>query len=406
MLECLERKQNYIVLSRSDRLSKEFIQEAIAPHVRAMGAVAQFVDAPLTKSAIYKHEVIFGNGSRIIALPASPDTARSYEGNVLLDEFAFHRDARRIYEAIEPTITRGYNLAIISTPNSQQGTYYQLAKESGLVDGHAYSNRWSAHKTDIHEAILQGFCDRNGKPLNAGELRDACLDDEMWQQEYCCTFLSTATQWISPELFSENVSAEASAGEPDPAYRNLYAGWDIARNRNFSVIWIMELLGDVSITRGVIEMRDVRTPDQMNIARALMPQIQRMVIDKTGMGLAIFEQLETEYGSHRIEGVHFTLQAKQELAVLGKRRMEERRTRIPDTDIVRNSFRSVKKIVTATGQMRFDAEHDEKFGHADHWWSFCLAESAHAGQVSEDIFVYQEDVQISEDLDRLDSLDY
>jgi hypothetical protein len=31
----------------------------------------------------------------------------------------------------------------------------------------------------------------------------------------------------------------------------------------------------------------------------------------------------------------------------------------------RNSFRSVKKTVTATGQARFDAEHDEKFGHAD-----------------------------------------
>jgi len=36
----------------------------------------------------------------------------------------------------------------------------------------------------------------------------------------------------------------------------------------------------------------------------------------------------------------------------------------------------VKKTVTATGQARFDVEHDAKYGHADHWWAYCLAESA------------------------------
>src|SRR5262249_43569944 len=44
----------------------------------------------------------------IIALTANPDSARSTEGDVILDEFAFHLDARKIYEAIEPSITRGF----------------------------------------------------------------------------------------------------------------------------------------------------------------------------------------------------------------------------------------------------------------------------------------------------------
>jgi phage FluMu gp28-like protein len=92
------------------------------------------------------------------------------------------------------------------------------------------------------------------------------------------------------------------------------------------------------------------------------------------MGLTIFEQLDREFPG-KVEGVLFTRAIKEALAVRGKRRMEEKKVRLPDTDLIRNSFRSVKKMVTDTGQARFDAAHDERHGHADHWWAYCLAES-------------------------------
>ena len=46
----------------------------------------------------------------------------------------------------------------------------------------------------------------------------------------------------------------------------MYAGWDVARNRDLSVIWLLELVGDVTWTRGVIEMRNLPTPDQVRQA--------------------------------------------------------------------------------------------------------------------------------------------
>jgi phage FluMu gp28-like protein len=379
VLSCLESKRNFIVLSRGERQSKEFVRESVAPHVRAAGLVAEYFDEPFEGTTIFKTGVEFGNGSRVIALPANPETARSYEGDILLDEFAFHLDARRIYEAIAPSIARGYNLRVISTPNGQQGAYYELAKEAGLVDGVASSTRWSPHKCDIFEAIQQGCSDRFGTPLDAGTLRRDCLDEEMWLQEYCCAFLAIASQWIPPELFAQAISDDASMGsdgEPDPQFTNLFAGWDIARNRDLSVVWFMQQVGDVSVTRGVKEMRNVPTPEQTRIVSAVMPRIRRICMDKSGMGLAMFEWMEEKFGKSRVEGVLFTLQAKEALATHGKRRMEEHRVRIPESDTIRHSFRSVKKTVTATGQARFDAEHDEKYGHADHFWSFCLAENA------------------------------
>ena len=68
--------------------------------------------------------------------------------------------------------------------------------------------------------------------------------------------------------------------------------------------------------------------------------------------------------------------AKEAMAVLAKRRMEEAKVRLPDSNAVRQAFRLVKKTVNAVGQVRFDAEHDAQTGHADHWWAFCLAAAA------------------------------
>jgi phage FluMu gp28-like protein len=253
-----------------------------------------------------------------------------------------------------------------------------------LVDGLSKPNcEWSAHKTDIYQAIAQGCRDRYGKPLRLEAVRAGCLDDEMWAQEFSCQFISTATQWIPPELFEANVSAEATAGHPAPGLQGLYAGWDVARSTDMSVIWLTEVIGDVSWVRGVIELSGTPTPVQMDEARALMPMIRRMAIDRSSMGLTIFEQLDKEFPG-KVEGVLFTQATKEALAVQGKRRMEEKKVRLPDTDVIRNSFRSVKKLVTATGQARFDAARDERYGHADHWWAFCLAEVA--AQQAETIF--------------------
>jgi hypothetical protein len=49
-----------------------------------------------------------------------------------------------------------------------------------LVDGlHEPDCAWSAHKTDIYQAIAQGCRDRYGKPLGLEAVRAGCLHDEM-----------------------------------------------------------------------------------------------------------------------------------------------------------------------------------------------------------------------------------
>lgn len=393
VLRCLERRTIWIFLSKGERQSR-LLMEKVQEHIQSCGIVSQMHESQFFEGTMMKQlEIRFPNGSVIYGLPANPDTARGYSGNVTLDEFAFHADAEKIYTALYPIITRGYGLEVVSTPNGQQGKFYELAKAAGLSDPSTAietlkaveaaersqtrsAEDWSPHWCDIHKAM------REGLSVKIHQLRSG-LDDEAWRQEYCCEFLSSGSQWISPELFQSCVSSETTTHLPpewsDPRKHatgpSLYAGWDIARKRDLSVIWLSELAGEVSWTRGVIEMRNTSTPEQLRRARALMPLVRRMSIDQSGMGLAIAEQLTQEFPG-QAEGVQFTQQTKEALAVYAKRRMEEMKVRIPDEESIRASFHAVKKTQNLIGQSRFDTEHDAEYGHADHWWAFCLAEAA------------------------------
>jgi phage FluMu gp28-like protein len=382
-------RRTIVFLSRSERQSLELAQRAKRWVDGFHGTAADWLKArPFAGTSALQHEIRFPNGSRIIALAANPDTARGYTGDVVLDEFAFHQDSQAIFTAVYRQVSLGHYMRVLSTPNGQRGKFYDLAKRLGLDSGtepphqpvRAAGNPWVGHWCDIFLAA------RDGLPLQPHEVQEGC-DEDTWLQEYCCQFVSQASEWIPPELFQQCVSSDAdcrfsiddfrlsSIDNQQSSISNFYAGWDIARNRDLSVVWLCELVGDVTWTRGVIEMRDTPTPDQLRQARALMPFVRRMAIDKSGMGVVIFETLEREFPG-QIEGVQFSSQKKEAMAVLGKRRMEEMKVRLPDSDTVCQAFRAVKKVVNAVGQVRFDAAHDARTGHADHWWAFCLAETA------------------------------
>jgi len=418
VLRCLGRKTTWIFFSKGERQSR-LLMEKVQEHVRSCGVVAQACESTFFEGTLIKQlEVRFANGSVIYGLPANPDTARGYSGNVTLDEFAFHADAEKIYAALYPTITRGYCLEVISTPNGQQGKFYELAKAAGLegqVSGnraetwHLKAGTWSAHRCDIYEAVRQGL------RVDVERLRAGCEDESTWQQEYCCQFISTAENFFPPELLAACLSAEASpdtppqllASAPGPG-SEFYLGIDIGRHRDRTVFWLDEIqvaggtsdlkleisqaasgtgnldpeTSRLSVARLVRSLNNAPFADQLAYARELLslrtsdgqPLIRRACIDATGMGAPLAEALASEFGP-RVEAVLFTSAVKEDLAFRTKRRLEARLSLLPDTREVRTAFSAVKKIVTPSGNLRFDAERTEA-GHADEFWAKALADLA------------------------------
>ena len=104
------------------------------------------------------------------------------------------------------------------------------------------------------------------------------------------------------------------------------------------------------------------------------PLVRRCCIDATGIGAHMAETLAREFGP-RVEPVVFTAAVKEDLAFRTKRRMEARLTLLPDTREIRRAFSAVKKFITPSGNLRFDAVRTEA-GHADEFWAKALADLA------------------------------
>ena len=371
--DCLEQRTDWVFLSSGERQSKELIRKA-KMHTMAYNAAVYDQEATYKtgKGAEYKQlEILFENGSRILALPANPDTARGHSANVVLDEFAFHGDSRKIWAALFPTITRGYKIRIISTPQGKKNKFYELWSGGSL---------YSKHKVDIYLAVREGLPirDDQGNLVGPEYLKEALDDDEAWTQEYECQFLDEATAWIPYELISlaEVVDlGEVNIWQGGP----IYAGIDIGRKSDITVFWAFEMIGDVLWSLEKVELSKTSFTDQLNILSEKMNLLKprRVCIDCTGLGMHMAETLQNMYGESMVEQVHFRNTVKEDLAITAKSFFEDRRIRIPVDRKIREDIHNIRKTVTSAGNARFDAERT-KDGHSDRFWAIALA--AHAAK--------------------------
>ncbi|MBW5445856.1 hypothetical protein GE107_07255 [Cohnella sp. CFH 77786] len=362
VLDCLDHRTTWVLLSRGERQSKE-LMEKVAMHTRAIGVACEELETTfrIDDQDIRQLEVRFPNGSKIIGLPANPDTARGFSGNVVLDEFAFHADSRKIWTALYPTITRGYKLRVISTPNGKSGKFYDLWMDN--------TGTWSKHFIDIYMAKEQGL------NLDIDELRKGCESEDDWLQEFCCEFIDEAGSLLPYELITPCETDEATFALPEDfsPIGDLTLGVDIGRKRDLTVMWVLEYTGTLYWTRAihVLEKQKFSVQREQLFTYLSMPRMRRACIDATGIGMQLAEEAVEAFGT-KAEAVEFTGPVKQELAITQRRTFEDKAVRIPIDRVLRNDLHSVQKITTAAGNIRYAAERSEN-GHADRFWALALS---------------------------------
>lgn len=371
------RKERWTILSRSENTAKEAMEDALKPITRAFwaaynvfaqGAAPEFVEDEFYSrewDATYKtHEVRFPGGSRIVALSANPDAARGFGGNLLLDEFAFHRDSRAIWRAAFPVAARGgHKIRVISTPNGKGNKFYELMT--------AEDNGWSKHHVDIYQAVEQGL------DVNIDELRAGMADEDAWKQEFEIQWLDEAASWLSFDLIAS--CEDPLAGRPI-RYNDgmVYVGVDIAARNDLFVIWVLEREDGVLVTREVIARKRISFAEQDRLLDDVMRRyrVARLAIDQTGMGEKPVEDAIRRYGEARVDGVLFSAPVKLDLASGLKEAMQDRTVLIPQGDaVLRADLHAIKSVVGPTGIRRLVADTDTD-GHADRFWALALAVGA------------------------------
>jgi len=249
--------------------------------------------------------------------------------------------------------------------------------------------RISHHKVTLQDALDQGFlfklqqslpADHEVQALNEVEyfdfVKSGCADEESFQQEYMCEPADDDVAFLEYELIAacEYVSGidwQAIEG------RRLFMGVDIGRKRDLTVLWVLELLGDVLYTRHVECLQNMRKSEQEAILWPWIQRCERTCIDATGLGIGWVDDAQDRFGVYKVEGVTFTSATKEAMAYPVRGAMEDRKLRIPHDPKIRADLRSVTKQTTAAGNIRFTAERTPD-GHADRFWGLALARHAAA----------------------------
>src|SRR3954454_1947620 len=72
----------------------------------------------------------FDNGSRIIAFSSNPQAMAAYGGDVGLDEFAKHPNAKLLWETAQGRIALGHDIAIWSAHDGEDTLFNEFAREA------------------------------------------------------------------------------------------------------------------------------------------------------------------------------------------------------------------------------------------------------------------------------------
>jgi phage FluMu gp28-like protein len=314
-------------------------------------------------------EIVWENKSRLIALPGRPETVRGYSANVILTEFAFHEDQTEIWRAIYPSISnplRGgqKKLRIISTPNGPGDKFHELWTKSD----------YAKHSVTIHQAVAQGL------KIDVDELRRGLGDEEGWAQEYECQFLDSGSVLLPYDLIAACEDEAATEVRGPGATSTLVCGIDFGRQRDRTVCWMFEKVGDVLWTREVLVLEKLSTPEQVEILRPRLAAAQRACVDYTGAGVGLGDYLAREFGAldpaqHRfgkIELCQFTAGLKAELFSKLRMAFEQRAVRVPVSSAIREDLHGVQRVTSRLGGVTYRAAHTAD-GHSDRCTALALA---------------------------------
>lgn len=305
-----------------------------------------------------------GKKGRILILAASPRTARGFSGDLILDEFAFHEHAERIWDAAEPIISANPEFVVrVASTHNGDGTLFNRWIREGKIPVasvkrseawhmgrgsrphiEAFRERW--HKIDRH-ACEAWWKSTGGAAQPQDRLVIASMhkrDEEGNPAEVTPEEREAEAGWERP-VYRQNYENEPYHGDAQPflsfevirqasvappfivdeqswswqtldmvarmakAGSEIYIGQDFARSGDLSVV---ALLVDRSGTLehfARLEMRDITSANQrremerlLSVCRAV---VGRVVVDFTGNGTGLSDELADRYGS-LILPIHFS----------------------------------------------------------------------------------------------------
>jgi phage FluMu gp28-like protein len=186
-----------------------------------------------------------------------------------------------------------------------------------------------------------------------------------------------------------SLHAERDAG------RYLFAGVDVGRNRDRTVVTVVERVGNLNIVRAILRLDQMRLPEQQQRLETILsiPALRFLKLDATGIGVGLYEYTQNKFPD-KVQGLNFSANiqlphSSSQSSALSARNLpavrvteylatqllqayEDRAIHQPIDNTLRDDLRKPERLLSPSGRVSIAATRDEA-GHADHFWSLALA---------------------------------
>lgn len=304
-----------------------------------------------------KHEEILtymirfpNSGFKIQALSSRPSNLRGLQGDVVIDEAAFHESLEELLKAAQALTMWGNKVRLISTHNGVDNPFNQY-----IQDAREGRKHYSVHRITLDDALADGLyrriCHVTGKPWTADaerEWRDKLYQNapnkESADEEYGCIPKKSGGNYLSRILIESAMVQERDIPilrfeapddfeawpEPvreaeieewcrthiqplidqlDPRCTHVF-GEDFARRGDLSVFVPLTIQSDLrKRVPFVVELRNVPYDQQKQVMLYLLtrlPRFRAAAFDATGNGGYLAESARLRFGPDMIDSVNLS----------------------------------------------------------------------------------------------------
>lgn len=379
--------------------------------------------------------------SRLISIPCRPPRGKG--GDISLDEYDIYlpKMQKLVYDAALPVISRGGTIEMGSSPLGKVGQFYDIMTDKEQYDYERYNIAWWFCRdlcTDVSMAVQVA---PNMSTLERVETFGTKIlklifkntDIDTFRQEYECEFIDSAESYITLDLIYANTPGKRDSDidlslcstmsdeeyweynrdidfqqykDIDTAILNydpkchgetLFMGFDVGRHHDRSVLFLIGKMPDGKKRDFArIELKETTYEKQKEIILKAYKELPIFSgrIDRTGIGDNIYEDVRKKLGD-RIEGVQFTQESKQLMAIDVKRGLEQREFLLANDRDFHTQIHSIKRTSNGGKYFTFDADRNEK-GHADSFWAWALANMAVGSNETLNFYQQRKQLRIQE----------
>lgn len=337
-----------------------------------------------SEEGILALRINFPSGKSIVALSSKPRSLRGMQGDVIIDEAAFHDDLEEVLKAAMALTMWGGHVVVISTHDGDENYFNELIQEirAGKRDGHV-------HRTTLAQALADGLykriCLRTGQQWSPeaeaewerklrrryGEAAAEELDVvpargggtylpratiEACQADQCQVIRFTPPDDFEgkPKEWRESFVKEWLEEQVAPVLagfdkgKRSFFGQDFARSSDLSVVACGQIdAGTTLHARLVLEIRNTPFRAQKQMLDYLvrtMPMFSCSVMDMRGNGQQLAEDMADDWGKDRIIGEMDNANTYLRKMPRLKARFDDGTIRIPRRDEIVEDLRLIKMV--------------------------------------------------------------